>query len=219
VVRSVTVMAAILLALGAGCLSAAPERPAAVALPRVLQAFGKTCEAQRVRPASEFQRRVLDQERKRAAWAIVLRSPERDVRRAHAEQIARAAQGTLHVVEPEAVAKAIGETAKTLDTLFEAAEQQDWILFFDEADALFGKRTEVQDAHDRYGNQEVAALLDSLSKRRALVVFGTRSTSAIDPDLLARLTDAVVTAKPRKPGPVPPAPWSAVCAVGSNPAP
>ena len=57
------------------------------------------------------------------------------------------------------VSKYIGETEKNLANLFAKAEGQDWILFFDEADALFGKRTGVKDAHDRYANQEVAYLL------------------------------------------------------------
>jgi SpoVK/Ycf46/Vps4 family AAA+-type ATPase len=54
------------------------------------------------------------------------------------------------------VSKYIGETEKNLAGLFDRAEHKDWILFFDEADALFGKRTQVRDAHDRYANQEVS---------------------------------------------------------------
>ncbi|MDN5821269.1 MAG: ATP-binding protein, partial [Brachybacterium sp.] len=57
------------------------------------------------------------------------------------------------------VSKYIGETEKNLAGLFDKAEHKDWILFFDEADALFGKRTEIRDAHDKYANQEVAFLL------------------------------------------------------------
>lgn len=51
-----------------------------------------------------------------------------------------------------AVSKFIGETEKNLANLFARAENKDWILFFDEADALFGKRTNVRDAHDKYAN-------------------------------------------------------------------
>ncbi len=57
------------------------------------------------------------------------------------------------------VSKYIGETEKNLATLFDRAARHDWILFFDEADALFGKRTQVKDSHDRYANQEVSYLL------------------------------------------------------------
>src|SRR5205823_3574031 len=54
------------------------------------------------------------------------------------------------------VSKFIGETEKTIDKLFAEADQKGCILFFDEAEALFGKRTDVKDAHDKYANQEVA---------------------------------------------------------------
>jgi hypothetical protein len=57
------------------------------------------------------------------------------------------------------VSKFIGETEKNLSRIFDRAERKNWILFFDEADALFGKRTEISDAHDRYANQEISYLL------------------------------------------------------------
>ena len=57
----------------------------------------------------------------------------------------------------------IGETEKNLDEIFEKAQQNDWILFFDEADALFGKRTDVKDANDKYANQEVNYLLQRIA--------------------------------------------------------
>ena len=58
----------------------------------------------------------------------------------------------------QVVSKYIGETEKSLEELFEAAERKDWVLFFDEADDLFGKRTDVRDSHDRYRDDQVAAL-------------------------------------------------------------
>jgi len=57
----------------------------------------------------------------------------------------------------------IGETEKNLDEIFEKAQQNDWILFFDEADALFGKRTDVNDANGKYANQEVSYLLQRIA--------------------------------------------------------
>jgi SpoVK/Ycf46/Vps4 family AAA+-type ATPase len=70
------------------------------------------------------------------------------------------------------VTKYIGETEKNLSALFARAEEQGAILFFDEADALFGKRTQVQDAHDRYANQEVSYLLQRRTERhRGPIVF------------------------------------------------
>ena len=69
------------------------------------------------------------------------------------------------------VSKYIGETEKNLEKIFKQAEQNDWILFFDEADALFGKRTEVKDAHDRYANQEVSYLLQQSEKYPGVLII------------------------------------------------
>ena len=68
----------------------------------------------------------------------------------------------------------IGETEKNLNRLFEKAELAGQVLFFDEADALFGKRTGVQDAHDKYANQEVSYFMQRLEKYRGLVLVATR---------------------------------------------
>src|SRR5690606_8317954 len=68
------------------------------------------------------------------------------------------------------VSKYIGETEKNLENLFAKAETKNWILFFDEADALFGKRTSVRDAHDKYANQEVSYLLQRVEDFDGLVI-------------------------------------------------
>ena len=78
------------------------------------------------------------------------------------------------------VSKYVGETEKNLSRVFDAAEDKDWILFFDEADALFGKRTKVQDSHDRYANQEVSYLLQRVEEYRGLVVLATNFRSNLD---------------------------------------
>lgn len=78
------------------------------------------------------------------------------------------------------VSKFIGETEKNLSHVFEVAENKDWILFFDEADALFGKRTNVKDSHDRYANQEVAYLLQRVENYRGLIILSTNFKSNID---------------------------------------
>ena len=69
------------------------------------------------------------------------------------------------------VSKYIGETEKNLSQIFNLAENKDWILFFDEADALFGKRTSVKDAHDRYANQEVSYFLRRIEDFDGLVIL------------------------------------------------
>lgn len=78
------------------------------------------------------------------------------------------------------VSKFIGETEKNLANLFAKAENKDWILFFDEADALFGKRTNVRDAHDKYANQEVSYLLQRVENYDGLVILASNFKSNID---------------------------------------
>lgn len=78
------------------------------------------------------------------------------------------------------ISKFIGETEKNLTKIFDRAENKKWILFFDEADALFGKRTQVKDAHDRYANQEVSFLLQRVEDFNGLVILATNLKSNID---------------------------------------
>ena len=73
----------------------------------------------------------------------------------------------------QVVSKYIGETEKNLDRIFAAAEDANAILFFDEADALFGKRSEVKDAHDRYANIEVGYLLQKMEEYEGIAILAT----------------------------------------------
>ncbi|MEO5947044.1 MAG: ATP-binding protein [Chitinophagaceae bacterium] len=75
----------------------------------------------------------------------------------------------------QVVSKYIGETEKNIKKIFEAAENKNWILFFDEADALFGKRTDVKDSHDRYANQEVSYLLQRIENHSGIVLLACNS--------------------------------------------
>jgi hypothetical protein len=85
------------------------------------------------------------------------------------------------------VSKYIGETEKHLDRIFERAREGNAILFFDEADALFGKRSEVKDAHDRYANIEVAFLLQRLEAHDGVVILATNLSRNIDQAFSRRL--------------------------------
>ncbi|MEA2689027.1 MAG: hypothetical protein QOD51_1634, partial [Candidatus Eremiobacteraeota bacterium] len=85
------------------------------------------------------------------------------------------------------VNKYIGETEKNLRRVFDAAEDGGAILFFDEADALFGKRSEVKDSHDRYANIEINYLLQRIESYRGLAVLATNVKSALDEAFLRRL--------------------------------
>jgi hypothetical protein len=85
------------------------------------------------------------------------------------------------------VSKYIGETEKNLRRVFDAAEEGGAILLFDEADALFGKRSEVKDSHDRYANIEVSYLLQRMEAYRGLAILTTNRKESLDPAFLRRL--------------------------------
>jgi hypothetical protein len=105
-----------------------------------------------------------------------------------AEVIANELQLDLYRIDLSAVvSKYIGETEKNLRRLFDAAEDGGAILFFDEADALFGKRSEVKDSHDRYANIEINYLLQRMEAYRGLAILATNMRSALDPAFVRRL--------------------------------
>jgi hypothetical protein len=105
-----------------------------------------------------------------------------------AEVIANALNLNLYRIDLSAVvSKYIGETEKNLRRLFDAAEDGGAILFFDEADALFGKRSEVKDSHDRYANIEINYLLQRIEAYRGLAILATNMKSALDQAFMRRL--------------------------------
>jgi SpoVK/Ycf46/Vps4 family AAA+-type ATPase len=94
------------------------------------------------------------------------------------------------------VSKYIGETEKNLEKVFRKAELRDWILFFDEADALFGKRSNVQSAHDKYANQEVSYLLQRIEDFPGVVILASNFKSNIDPAFLRRFNAIIEFPQP-----------------------
>ena len=94
------------------------------------------------------------------------------------------------------VSKYIGETEKNLAKLFDKAQYKNWILFFDEADAIFGKRTQVRDAHDKYANQEVSYLLQRLEEHPGLVILASNFKNNIDAAFSRRFQALVYFAPP-----------------------
>jgi hypothetical protein len=105
-----------------------------------------------------------------------------------AEAIANAARLDLYRIDLATVVnKYIGETEKNLSRLFDAAERSGAVLLFDEADALFGKRSEVKDSHDRYANIEVAYLLQRIETYRGLAILTTNMKSSLDRAFLRRI--------------------------------
>lgn len=89
------------------------------------------------------------------------------------------------------VSKYIGETEKNLDKIFTAAENANAILFFDEADALFGKRSEVKDSHDRYANLEISYLLQKMEQYEGVTILATNLRQNLDDAFLRRLAFTV----------------------------
>ena len=85
------------------------------------------------------------------------------------------------------MSKYIGETEKNLAAVFAEAEQSGAVLLFDEADALFGKRSDVRDSHDRYANVEVSYLLQRIETFGGLAIFTTNARQNIDEGFLRRV--------------------------------
>ena len=105
-----------------------------------------------------------------------------------AEVVARDLGQDLYRVDPnKIVSKYIGETEKNLNRLFNAAESAGTILFFDEADALFGKRSEVKDSHDRYANIEVGYLLQQLEAFNGIAILATNNEEDTDDTFRRRI--------------------------------
>jgi ATPase family associated with various cellular activities (AAA) len=87
--------------------------------------------------------------------------------------------------------KYVGETEKNLAKIFDLAEHRNWILFFDEADALFGKRTQVDDAHDRFANQEISFLLQRIEEFHGVVILTSNLKTNIDDAFIRRFHSVI----------------------------
>jgi hypothetical protein len=114
-----------------------------------------------------------------------------------AEVLARELQLDLFRIDlSQVVSKYIGETEKNLRRVFDAAEASGAVLLFDECDALFGKRSEVKDSHDRYANVEISYLLQRMESYRGLAILTTNMKSVLDPAFLRRLRFILQFAEP-----------------------
>jgi AAA+ superfamily predicted ATPase len=96
----------------------------------------------------------------------------------------------------QVVSKYIGETEKNLEKIFIQAENKNWILLFDEADALFGKRTQTKSSNDKYANQEVSYLLQRVENFDGLVILTTNFKNNIDDAFLRRFNAIIQFSKP-----------------------
>ena len=136
--------------------------------------------------------RTTINERSGAGISALFAGPPGTGKTMAAEVLARDLNLALYRIDLSSlVGKYIGETEKNLRGVFEAAEQGGAILLFDEADALFGKRSEVKDSHDRYANVEVGFLLQQMEAFRGLTILTSNGATPLDPALLRCLTFVV----------------------------
>lgn len=120
--------------------------------------------------------------------SVLLSGPSGTGKTMAAEVVARDLDLDLFRVDlSRIVSKYIGETEKNLRAVFDAAETSGAVLFFDEADALFGKRSEVKDSHDRYANIEVSYLLQRMESYSGLAILATNMKNYFDPSFMRRI--------------------------------
>lgn len=118
------------------------------------------------------------------------------------EQLSREYGKEVYRVDlSQIVSQYIGETEKNLRVIFNNVKGKEVILFFDEADALFGKRTTVKDSHDRYANHEISYLLQKVEEYQGLVILSTNLKSILDPAFIRRFQTVVNFEKPKPPTP------------------
>ena len=129
-----------------------------------------------------------DQGARGLGTSVIFAGPTGTGKTLAAEVIAGALALDLYRIDlSRVVSKYIGETEKNLRRIFDAAEYGGAVLLFDEADALFGKRSEVKDSHDRYANLEVSFLLQQMDSFRGLAILTTNLPEAIDRAFLRRV--------------------------------
>lgn len=149
---------------------------------------------------SELLNRVVQRERVMTEWGFAAKlsygtsptalfyGPSGTGKTMAAAALAQALALDLYRVElAGVVSKYIGETEKNLDRIFDAAEHSNAILLFDEADALFGKRSEVKDAHDRYANVEISYLLQRMERHDGISILATNLRGHLDDAFTRRL--------------------------------
>lgn len=130
--------------------------------------------------------------KKKQVYKVLFDGPSKIDKKAAAETLAREFNKEIYRVDlSSVVSKYIGETEKNLAAVFKKAESKDAILYFDEADALFGKRTDVKDAHDRYANIDVSYLLQRIEEYPGIVILAGNLKRNIDDAFIRRFQTVV----------------------------
>jgi SpoVK/Ycf46/Vps4 family AAA+-type ATPase len=132
--------------------------------------------------------------------SFVFTGPDETAKLAAAKALSTQLGLKLHRIDlSSVVSKYIRETEKNLEKIFRVAEQKNWLLFFDEADALFGKRTGVRDSHDRYANQEVSYLVQRLKTFPGIAVIAVNRKGPLSKMWKTKFTKVVGFSKVRQP--------------------
>lgn len=127
-----------------------------------------------------------------AGVSVLLYGPPGTGKTMAAQVIANELQMDLYRVDLSRISsKYIGETEKNLEKVFREAEQSNVILFFDEADSLFAKRTEVKDSNDKYANQETSYILQRIESYDGMVILATNLARSFDPAFMRRITVSI----------------------------
>jgi SpoVK/Ycf46/Vps4 family AAA+-type ATPase len=144
-------------------------------------------------------RREKRRSKQTAGIGVLFAGAQDKEQNAAAQMLAKELGRDLYRVDlSKIVSKYIGETEKNLRQVFAAAKASDSILFFDEADALFGKRSQVKDSHDRYANMEINYLLQQIEKYDGITIIAAKRKESIDQGFMRRLRFVVDFPFPRR---------------------
>jgi SpoVK/Ycf46/Vps4 family AAA+-type ATPase len=130
--------------------------------------------------------------KKKQGYKVLFDGPSEINKKSTAEMLGREFnKETFRIDLSSVVSKYIGETEKKLEAIFKKAESKNAILYFDEADALFGKRTDVKDSHDKYANIEVSYLLQRIEEYPGIVILAGNLKGNIDDAFIRRFQTVV----------------------------
>jgi hypothetical protein len=134
----------------------------------------------------------------KAGYTVLFHGPPGTGKTLTASLLGKYTKKTVYRIDlSKVVSKYIGETEKNLEKLFNNASKENWILFFDEADAIFGKRTNVRNDHDKFANQEVSYLLQRIELYPGMVIISSKHKDNIDEAFTRRIQSIIAFEEPQ----------------------